>query len=240
MRIVVIGGTGALGSKVVATLGDRGHDTVAASRSTGVNALTGEGLEDALTGADVVVDVSNAPSFDAGPVMEFFTTSTKNLVAAAKVAGVGHYIAVSIVGCDQLPESGYMRAKVAQEELVEEAEIPYTIVRATQFVEFTDTITASLTVGDEVRVPDALIQPISTRALADELARVAEAQPIDGIDNVGGPDKITFEQMACDVLAKQGDSKTVIVDPDATYFGAPLATNSLLFLRKLLSAYERR
>jgi uncharacterized protein YbjT (DUF2867 family) len=228
MRIVVIGGTGALGSKVVGTLRDRGHDTVAASRSTGVNALTGEGLADALTGADAVVDVSNAPSFDAGPATEFFTTSTKNLVAAAKVAGVGHYIAVSIVGCDQLPESGYMGAKVAQEKLVEQAEIPYTIVRATQFVEFTDTITASLTVGDEVRVPDALIQPISTRALADELARVAEAQPIDGIDNVGGPDKITFEQMACDVLAKQGDSKTVIVDPDATYFGAPLATNSLV------------
>jgi uncharacterized protein YbjT (DUF2867 family) len=228
MKIVVIGGTGALGSKVVGTLRDRGHDTVAASRSTGVNALTGEGLADALTGADVVVDVSNAPSFDAGPVMEFFTTSTKNLVVAARGAGVGHYVAVSIVGCDQLPESGYMRAKVAQEELVEQAEIPYTIVRATQFVEFTDTITASLTVGDEVRVPDALIQPISTRALADELARVAEAQPFNGIDNVGGPDKITFEQMARDVLAKQGDSKTVVVDPDATYFGAPLATNSLI------------
>jgi uncharacterized protein YbjT (DUF2867 family) len=228
MRIVVIGGTGALGSKVVGTLRDRGHDTVAASRSTGVNALTGEGLADALTGADAVVDVSNAPSFDAGPATEFFTTSTKNLVAAAKVAGVGHYIAVSIVGCDQLPESGYMGAKVAQEKLVDQAEIPYTIVRATQFVEFTDTITASLTVGDEVRVPDALIQPISTRALADELARVAEAQPIDGIDNVGGPDKITFEQMARDVLAKQGDSKTVVVDPDATYFGAPLATDSLV------------
>jgi uncharacterized protein YbjT (DUF2867 family) len=209
MRIVVIGGTGALGSKVVGTLRDRGHDTVAASRSTGVNALTGEGLADALTGADAVVDVSNAPSFDAGPATEFFTTSTKNLVAAAKVAGVGHYIAVSIVGCDQLPESGYMGAKVAQEKLVDQAEIPYTIVRATQFVEFTDTITASLTVGDEVRVPDALIQPISTRALADEVARV-------------------FEQMARDVLAKQGDSKTVVVDPDATYFGAPLATNSLV------------
>jgi uncharacterized protein YbjT (DUF2867 family) len=176
----------------------------------------------------VVVDVSNAPSFDDGPVMEFFTTSTKNLVAAASRAGVGHYVAVSIVGCDQLPESGYMRAKVAQEELVEHAAIPYTIVRATQFVEFTDAITAALTVGDEVRVPDALIQPISTRALAEEIARVAEAQPFNGIDNVGGPDKITFEQMARDVLAKQGDSKTVVVDPDATYFGTPLATNSLV------------
>jgi len=228
MKIVVIGGTGVLGSKVVGTLRDRGHDTVAASRSAGVNALTGEGLADALTGAAVVVDVSNAPSFDDGPVMEFFTTSTKNLVAAARSAGVGHYVAVSIVGCDQLPESGYMRAKVAQEELVEHAAIPYTIVRATQFVEFTDAITAALTVGDQVRVPDALIQPISTRALADEIVRVAEAQPFDGIDNVGGPDKITFEQMARDVLAKQGDSKTVVVDPDATYFGTPLATNSLV------------
>jgi uncharacterized protein YbjT (DUF2867 family) len=229
MRIVVIGGTGVLGSNVVGTLSDRDHDTVAASRSTGVNALTGEGLADVLTGADVVVDVSNAPSFDADPVMEFFTTSTKNLLAAAKGAGVGHYVAVSIVGCDQLPESGYMRAKVAQEELVEAAAIPYTIVRATQFAEFTDTITASLTVGDQVRVPDALIQPISTRALADEIARVAEARPLDGIDNVGGPDKITFEQMARDVLAKRGDSTTtVVVDRDATYFGAPLATNSLV------------
>jgi uncharacterized protein YbjT (DUF2867 family) len=217
MKIVVIGGTGVLGSKVVGTLRDRGHDAIAASRSTGVNALTGEGLADALTGTDVVVDVSNAPSFDDGPVMEFFTTSTKNLVAAARGAGVGHYVAVSIVGCDQLPESGYMRAKVAQEELVEHAAIPYTIVRATQFVEFTDAITAALTVGDEVRVPDALIQPISARALADEIVRVAEAQqPFDGIDNVGGPDKITFEQMARDVLAKQGDSKTIVVDPDAT------------------------
>ena len=228
MRVVVIGGTGVLGSKVIGTLRDRGHDAVAASRSTGVNALTGEGLQDALAGADVVVDVANAPSFDDDPVMEFFTTSTKNLVAAAKAADVGHYLAVSIVGCDQLPGSGYMRAKVAQENLVEHASIPYSIVRATQFAEFTDAIAASLTVGDEVRVPDALIQPISTTALADEVARVAEAPPLNDVENVGGPDTITFEQMARDVLAKQGAAKTVVVDPDATYFGAPLATKSLV------------
>jgi uncharacterized protein YbjT (DUF2867 family) len=228
MRIVVIGGTGALGSKVVGALRDRGHDTMAASRSTGVNVLTGDGLAEALVDADVVVDVSNPPSFDDGPVMEFFTTSTRNLVAAANGVGVGHYITVSIVGCDQLPASGYMRAKVAQEELVEHAGIPYTIVRATQFVEFTDIITASLTVGDEVRVPDALIQPITTGALAEEIVRVAEAQPGDGIENIGGPDTITFEQMARDVLARQGESKTVVVDPHATYFGAPLTTNSLI------------
>jgi uncharacterized protein YbjT (DUF2867 family) len=226
MRIVVIGGTGALGSKVVGTLRDQGHDAVAASRSTGVDVLTGEGLANALTGADVVVDVSNPPSFDDDPVMEFFTTSTRNLLAAAD--GVGHYIAVSIVGCDQLPASGYMRAKVAQEELVEHAAVPYTIVRATQFVEFTDMITDSLTVGDEVCVPDALIQPISTEALAEEIARVAEAQPLDGIENIGGPEKITFDQMARDVLARRGESKTVVVDPAATYFGTPLSTNSLV------------
>jgi len=228
MKIVVIGGTGVLGSKVVGTLRDHHHDAVAASRSTGVNALTGEGLAEALAGTDVVVDVSNSPSFDDDPVMEFFTTSTKNLAAAAKSAGVNHYVAVSIVGCDELPQSGYMRAKAAQEKLVEQAGIPYSIVRATQFVEFAEAITASLTVGDEVRVPDALIQPIATADLGDVVARVAGAPPLNGIENVGGPDKITFEQMARDVLAKQGESKTVIVDPEATYFGTPLATNSLV------------
>jgi uncharacterized protein YbjT (DUF2867 family) len=219
MKIVVIGGAGVLGSHVVRKLHDRGHDAVAASPRTGVNTLTAEGLAEALSGADVVVDVSNAPSFDDDPVMEFFTTSTKNLIAAAKDAGIKHYVAVSIVGCDQLPESGYMRAKAAQEELIEHATIPYSIVRATQFVEFTDTITASLTVGDEVRVPDALIQPV---------ARVAEAQPLDGIENVGGPEKISFEQMAREVLASQGESKEVVVDPRATYFGTPLSKNSLV------------
>jgi uncharacterized protein YbjT (DUF2867 family) len=228
MKIVVIGGTGALGSKVVDTLRERGHDLVAASPRTGVNALTGEGLAEVLTGAGVVVDVANSPSFDDDPVMEFFTISTTNLLGAAKNSGVGHYVAVSIVGCDQIPESGYMRAKAAQERLIEGAEIPYSIVRATQFAEFTDAITASLTVGDEVRVPDALIQPISTAELADVVARVAEAAPIDGIENVGGPTKVTFEQMARDVLGRRGQNKTVVVDPQATYFGAPLSMNSLV------------
>jgi uncharacterized protein YbjT (DUF2867 family) len=160
--------------------------------------------------------------------MEFFTTSTTNLLAAAKNTGVWHYVAVSIVGCDQMPESGYMRAKAAQEKLIEHAGIAYSIVRATQFVEFTGAITASLTVGDEVRVPDALIQPITTADLAEAVARVAEAAPIGGIENVGGPAKVTFEQMARDVLAKRGEAKTVVVDPQATYFGAPLSTSSLV------------
>jgi uncharacterized protein YbjT (DUF2867 family) len=228
MKIVVIGGTGTLGSKVVDKLGDHGDEAVAASPQTGVNTLTGEGLAEALTGADVVVDVSNSPSFEDGPVMEFFTTSTTNLEAAAKAAGVGHYVAVSIVGADQLPKSGYLRAKVAQEKLIEESEIPYSIVRATQFAEFTDAITASMTVGDEVRVPDALIQPIAADELAAEVARVAEGEPLGGIENIGGPEKISFEQMAREVLARQGETKTVIVDPQVGYFGTPLSRNSLV------------
>ncbi|MGB7868517.1 MAG: SDR family oxidoreductase [Mycobacterium sp.] len=228
MKIVVIGGAGVLGSKVVGKLNEHGYDAVPASPRTGVNTLTGEGLAEVLTGADVVVDVSNSPSFDDDPVMEFFTKSTTNLVAAAKSAGVGHYVAVSIVGCDELPESGYLRAKVAQEKLIEAAGIPYSIIRATQFAEFTDAITASLTVGDEVRVPDALIQPIATQDLADEVARVAEGKPLAGIENIGGPEKISFEQMAREVLARQGETKTVVVDPHAAYFGTPLSTRSLV------------
>jgi uncharacterized protein YbjT (DUF2867 family) len=228
MKIVVIGGTGVLGSKVVQKLSDRGHDAVAASPRTGVNALTGEGLPYVLTNANVVVDVSNSPSFDDGPVMEFFTKSTANLLVAAKAAGVGHYVAVSIVGADQLPESGYLRAKVAQEKLITESGMPYSIVRATQFAEFTDAIAATMTVGDEVRVPDALIQPIATDDLADEVARVAAGTPLGGIENIGGPDKITFEQMARDVLARNGQTKRVVVDPDVGYFGAPLSKDSLV------------
>jgi uncharacterized protein YbjT (DUF2867 family) len=228
MKIVVIGGSGLVGSQVVQKLKDDGHDAIPASPRTGVNTLTGEGLADVLAGADVVVDVSNSPSFDDDPVMEFFTKSTTHLLAGAKSAGVGHYVAVSIVGCDELPDSGYMRAKTAQEKLIEAATTPYSIVRATQFAEFTDAITASLTVGDEVRVPDALIQPIATKDLADEVVRVAEGQPLAGIENIGGPQKISFEQMARDSLARQGDSKTVVVDPQATYFGTPLSTNSLV------------
>jgi uncharacterized protein YbjT (DUF2867 family) len=228
MKIVVIGGTGVLGSKVVQKLRDHGHDAVAASPRTGVDTLSGEGLADALTGADVVVDVSNSPSFDDGPVMEFFTKSTTNLVAASKAAGVGHYVAVSIVGSDRLPKSGYLRAKVAQEKLIAESEIPYSIVRATQFAEFTDAIAASMTTGDEVRVPDALIQPIAADELAAEVARVAEGEPLGGIENIGGPEKISFEQMAREVLARQGEVKTVVVDPQVGYFGTPLAMNSLV------------
>ncbi|MEU0504560.1 SDR family oxidoreductase [Nocardia sp. NPDC005998] len=228
MKIVVIGGTGVLGSKVVDKLRDHGDEAVPASPRTGINTLTGEGLANVLTGADVVVDVSNSPSFDDDPAMEFFTKSTTNLEAAAKAAGVRHYVAVSIVGADQLPESGYLRAKVAQEKLIQESDIPYSIVRATQFAEFTGAITASMTVGDEVRVPDALIQPIAVDNVAAEVARVAEGEPLDDIENIGGPEKISFEQMARAVLAREGEAKTVVVDPHAGYFGTPLSLNSLV------------
>jgi len=228
MKIVVIGGTGVLGSKVVDKLRDHGDEVVAASPKTGVNTLTGEGLSDALTGADAVVDASNSPSFDGDPAMEFFTTSTTNLLAAAKAAGVKNYVAMSIVGSDQLQESGYLRAKVVQEKLITESHLPYSIVRATQFAEFADAITESMVVGDEVRVPDALIQPIPSADLATEVARVAEGEPLGGIKEVGGPKKISFEQMARESLARHGDNRPVVVDPQVGYFGAPLARDSLV------------
>ena len=190
--------------------------------------LTGDGLAAALAGANALVDVTNSPSFDDDPVMEFFTTSTTNLVAAAKAAGVRQYVALSIVGVDGLPDSGYMRAKVVQEKIITESGLPYTILRATQFAEFADAITDSMTVGDEVRVPDALIQPVAADDVAGDVARAAVAEPLNDVVNIGGPDKISFEQMARDVLARRGDDKTVVVDPKARYFGTLLAERSLV------------
>jgi uncharacterized protein YbjT (DUF2867 family) len=228
MRITVIGASGLIGTKVVDLLTAEGHEVVAASRSSGVDVLTGDGLAQALSGADALVDVTNSPSFDDDPVMEFFTTSTTNLVAAAKAAGVGHYVALSIVGVDGLPDSGYMRAKVVQETIITESGVPYTILRATQFAEFTGAITDSMTAGDEVRVPDALIQPVAANDVARNVARAAAAEPLGGIVNIGGPDKISFERMASDVLARRGDDKTVVVDPEVGYFGTLLAERSLV------------
>ncbi|OMC06659.1 SDR family oxidoreductase [Mycolicibacterium fortuitum] len=228
MKITVIGASGQIGSRVVRLLSEAGHDVVAASLSTGANVLTGEGLVEALSGADALVDVVNSPSFDDGPVMDFFTASSRNLVAAAKETGVGHYVALSIVGTDGLPDSGYMRAKVAQEKNITESGLPYSIVRATQFQEFAEAITASLVVGDEVRVPDARIQLISVDDVAAEVAKVAQAAPLDGIVNIGGPDKFSFADMARAVLAAQGDDKRVVVDPQAKYFGTAVDDNSLV------------
>jgi len=228
MKITVIGASGLIGTKVVDLLTNEGHDVVAASRSTGVDVLTGEGLGEALSGADALVDVANSPSFDDDPVMEFFSTSSTNLVAAAKAAGVGHYVALSIVGANGLPQSGYMRAKVVQEKLITESGVPYSIVRATQFIEFTEAITAGMTDGDVVRVPDALIQPIAAADVAADVARIAAAEPIGGIVNIGGPSKISFEQMAREVLARRGETKTVVVDPQVGYFGTLLEQRSLV------------
>jgi uncharacterized protein YbjT (DUF2867 family) len=227
-KIVVVGASGLIGTKLVDILSSRGNEVVGASRNTGVDVLTGDGLADALAGADVLIDVTNSPSFDDDPVMEFFTKSTTNMTAAAKAAGVGNYVALSIVGLDGLPESGYLRAKVAQEKLIAESGLPYSIVRATQFAEFQDAITASLTDGDEVRVPDALIQPVAADDVAAEVARVATGEPLNGVVNLGGPQKLSFEQMARDALARQGDTKTIVVDTQARYFGTRLQRDSLV------------
>jgi uncharacterized protein YbjT (DUF2867 family) len=228
MKITIIGASGLIGTKVVDLLTAGGHDVVAASRGSGVDVLTGDGLAEALSGADALIDVVNSPSFEDDPVMEFFTKSTTNLVETAKRARVGHYVALSIVGVDGLPDSGYMRAKMMEEKIITESGLPYTIVRATQFAEFTDAITDSMTVGDEVHVPDALIQPVAADDVARDVARAAVADPMGGVVNIGGPQKISFEQMARDALARRGDDKTVVVDPKARYFGTQLAERSLV------------
>lgn len=228
MKIVVIGGTGLIGSQVVQNLRGLGHEAVPASPNTGVNTITGEGLEAALAGADVVVDLANSPSFEDAAVLEFFETSGRNLLKAEVNAGVGHHVALTIVGADRVPDSGYMRAKVAQEKILTDSGLPYTIVRATQFAEFAEAITASMTDGDEVRVPDALIQPVTADKVVSVVARAAVAPPLQGIVNIGGPEKISFEEMARSVLAQQGADKTVVVDPQARYFGTALKQRSLV------------
>lgn len=228
MRITVIGATGQVGRKVVDILAAQGHDVVAASRETGADVLTGAGLDEALTGSQVLVDVVNSPSFADDAVLDFFTRSATNLTAAAKSAGIGHYVALSIVGTDGLPDSGYMRAKVAQEKAISESGLPYTIVRATQFQEFAESITDSLVVGDEVRVPDALIQPIAAADVSAEVARAAVASPIGGIVNIGGPEKISFADLARAVLSKRGVHTPVVVDAGATYFGTVVGQTSLV------------
>ncbi|KUH85327.1 MULTISPECIES: SDR family oxidoreductase [unclassified Mycobacterium] len=228
MKITVIGATGQIGSKVVDLLRANGHQVTAASLSTGANVVTGEGLGEALSDADVLVDVVNSPSFDDGPVMDFFTASSTNLVAAAHDRGIGHYVALSIVGCDLLPDSGYMRAKVAQEKIVAESGLPYTIVRATQFHEFAEAIVGSLIVDGDVRAPDGRIQPIAAADVSAEVARAAEGRPVNGVLNVGGPDKMSFADLARAVLAAQGADTPVVVDAQATYFGTRVDDSSLV------------
>ena len=228
MKIVVIGGHGRIGSKVVDKLGDHGHDAVPADLDTGVNTLTGEGLAKALHGAEVVVDVSNSPSFEAAAVLEFFQTSTGNILAAEKFAGVGHHVAMSVVGSDRLPDSGYLRAKVAQEELIEAASIPYTIVRSTQFFEFVESITASATDGDTVRVPAARIQPIAADDVARAVSRIAVGAPANGIVEIAGPEPFRFDELIGLALNARNDERHVVADPEGRYFGTKLDDASLL------------
>jgi uncharacterized protein YbjT (DUF2867 family) len=228
MKIGVIGGTGLIGSKVVANLAAQGHDAVAAAPNTGVNTLTGEGLADALAGSEVVVDVSNSPSFEDAAVLEFFETSTRNILDAAAAAGVRHHVALSVVGSERLPDSGYMRAKVAQEKLIESSTIPYSIVHATQFFEFARRIADDAAVGDTVRVPPVLIQPMAADDVAAAVVEVALAAPHNGTVEVGGPEPLRFEDFVRDRLRAAGDHRTVIADPEALYFGARLAERTLV------------
>jgi uncharacterized protein YbjT (DUF2867 family) len=228
MKIVVIGGTGLIGSKVVAGLREEDYDAVAASPDTGVDTLTGEGLAEVLDRAGVLIDVSNSPSFEDEPVMDFFTTSTTNLLAAAADAGVRHYVALSVVGADRMPDSGYLRAKVAQENLIRDASIPFTIVRATQFFEFVKRIADGATDGDVVRLPHVLFQPMAADDVAAAVCEVAQRAPADGIVEIGGPEQFRFDEFIRDGLAGTGDGRTVVADPEARYFGALLEERSLV------------
>jgi uncharacterized protein YbjT (DUF2867 family) len=227
MKIVVIGGSGRIGSKVVENLRQHGHEVVAASPSTGVNALTGEGLENALAGAQVVVDVANAPVWEDKAVLEFFETSGKNLLAAEAKAGVKHHVALSVVGTERLLASGYFRAKLAQENLIKASPVPYTIVRATQFFEFVGGIAQGATEGQTVRVPAAMMQPILADDVAAVVAKVALEAPMNGMVETAGPDPIRQDELVRQFLSATGDPRTVITDPKALYSGAAINDQSL-------------
>ncbi|UUN25236.1 SDR family oxidoreductase [Streptomyces sp. FIT100] len=228
MKVVVIGGTGLIGSKLVGKLKEHGHEAVPAAPSNGVDTLTGEGLAEVLTDASVVVDVSNSPSFEAEAVMEFFRTSTTNLLKAEAEAGVAHHVALSIVGTERLPENAYFRAKLAQEELIKASGIPYSIVHATQFFEFVKGIADSATEGDTVRVPVAGIQPIHSDDVAAAVCRAAVGMPLNGMAEVAGPDTFRFDDFVRTGLAAEDDPRTVVADPRARYFGSELEETSLL------------
>ena len=228
MEIVVVGGTGLVGAEVVAILSSRGHEALAASPSTGVDTITGDGVPESLAGADVVVDVTNAPSFDDAAVMEFFVTSTRTILEAGREAGVGHHVALSVVGTDGLGESGYFRAKLAQERLIQESATPYSIVRATQFFEFLRGIAGAATDGNEVRLPPALIQPLAADDAAAAVAQVATGDPINGITEIGGPEQFRLDEVVGRVLAAGHDVRDVVTDPEARYFGATLGERTLL------------
>jgi uncharacterized protein YbjT (DUF2867 family) len=225
MKVVVIGGSGLIGKKLIPLLKDHGHEAVSASPSSGVNTITGEGLAEALSGAQFVVDVTNAPSWEDGAVLEFLETSTRNILAAEAAAGVKHHVALSVVGADSLPTSGYMRAKVAQEKLIQGDKVPYTILRATQFFEFLAAIAGPGT--EEVRLPSAPMQPLAADDVAAALADVAVGPPANGILEVAGPESLSIAAFVGKALAASGDKRPVLADPQARYFGAALDARGL-------------
>ena len=228
MKIVVIGGTGLIGSKVVAVLAEHGHEAVAASPRLGINSLTGEGLAEALDGASAVVDVSNSPSFEESAVLAFFETSTRNLLAAEAAAGVGHHVALSIVGIDRSPDNGYFQAKIAQEKLITSGPIPYSIVRATQFFEFVDGIADGATTGTDVHIPPVAFQPMAADDVARAVAGVAVNAPLNGRVEIAGPEQLRFDEVIRRRLRARNDPRQVIADPHASYFGAVPREQSLV------------
>jgi uncharacterized protein YbjT (DUF2867 family) len=228
MKIVVIGGSGLIGSKLVTRLDEHGHEAVAASPDSGVNTLTGDGVAEALEGAAVVVDVSNSPSFEDAAVLDFFETSTRNLLAAEAAAGVEHHVALSVVGTERLSESGYFRAKIAQERLIRDSSIPYSIVHATQFFEFIKSIAAAATDGNAVRLAPVLIQPIAADDVARAVGQVSVGPPANGIVEVAGPERFRFDELIRRALRAHDDPREVIADPHARYFGAELSERTLV------------
>src|SRR5262252_4211824 len=227
MKVVVIGGSGLIGKKLVTNLRKKGHEVTAASPSSGVNSLTGEGLAQALAGANGVVDVTNSPSWEDAAVMAFFDTSTRNLLAAERAAGVGHHVALSVVGADRMPDSGYMRAKVNQESLIKAGGVPYSIVRATQFFEFLGGIADSGAEGDTVRLSTAAMQPMAADDVAAALADVAVGAPLNATVEVAGPEALSIAEFVGRFLAASGDKRRVIADPQATYYGAVMGPRGI-------------
>jgi uncharacterized protein YbjT (DUF2867 family) len=228
MKIVVIGGTGLIGSKTVAILRQGGHEVIAASPKSGINTITGEGLKEALAGTRVVVDLANSPSFEDKAVLEFFETAGRNLSAAERAAGVAHHVALSIVGTDRTADNGYFRAKVAQEKLIEASGVPYTIIRATQFMEFLSGIAASSVDGNAVRISPSLFQPIAADDVAPVVAEVALDAPRNGIVEIAGPERAPFNEIVARYLKAQGDPRKVVADPEARYFGGRVEELSLV------------
>src|SRR5437762_3807866 len=228
MKIVIVGGTGLIGAKLVNLLRSRGHEVIPASPSLGINSITGQGLSEAFTGAQVVVDVTNASSWEDKAVLEFFETSTRNVLATEAKTGVRHHVALSIVGSERLPASGYLRAKVAQEKLIKASPIPYTIVRATQFFEFVGRIADEATTGQTVHLPSVLFQPIFSDDLAANLAKIALAKPLNGTIEIAGPDAVPFDELVREYLVAHHDPRSVVADEQALYFGTPLEKRSLV------------